>query len=106
METLPESFSKSSIGFVKKLIKIQRGIPHNYLRTDQKLVNECVSKLDKLVTNNHYDDEQALGFWYVHREEIRIIFPTINHTAFPALYAEFKRLDQIEVQYSLTQMVI
>ena len=104
META--NFSKSSVDFVKKLIKIQRGIPQNYHRTDQKLVNECVSKLDRLVTNNHYDDEQALRFWCVHREEIRIIFPTIKHTAFLALHAEFKKLDQIEVNHFLIHNLI
>lgn len=98
------SFSASSMAFIRKLIRIQLHIRSrfNYRRSDQMVVDECISRIRPLVENNHYSDDQARSFWAKYREMIRIMLPTNHYRGYKTLLHEFEKLDQNELWNSIS----
>jgi len=100
----PVNYDTRPIEFVKRLIRIQKGISAKtrFVRTDQALVDKCISHLRPLVENNRYNKSQAYRFWQNYRWQIRTIIPGRRYPGFTKLIREFEDIDQTELWRSLS----
>jgi len=101
-------FATEARNYIKSLISIQgkiRGM--GYERSDQRVVNECISIIQPLINRWKYSSNQKMAnFWIKHREEIRYMVPTSNYKGFKALLYHFECLDRDSKIYQYEPQLI
>lgn len=88
--------------YINSLIALQRKIKlTGYVREDQRTVNDCLFTIENLLKTWKYATPELMaGFWIHHREEIRYLLPTSNHSSFKALMYQFECLDADSLIYA------
>ena len=89
-------FASEARSYIEGLILIQKKIKgKGYDRDDQRVVNECLNKIEPLLKAYGYrTNEQMARFWTNHRTEIRYLIPTSGYKGFKTLIYHFDCLDR------------
>lgn len=89
------TFSEQARDYIFRLINLQKHMPDQYKRIDRTAVHNSIRTLENQLGAYPYETEQKMRrFWRKHRYEIKILLPSIHHSAFEKLLVEFNHFDE------------